>query len=236
MREYQADLHIHTSEDPYDMIGWGARRVIGTGAKKGFQVLAVTNHMSVYWSEDLAEYAASKNILLIPGCESHIGGRHILLLNPTPKAASCRTFDELRKEKREDHPMAVIAPHPFFPAPASLRGWLYANPDVFDAIEWCSYYFSWANFNLLAQRASRILGLPMIGASDSHFPDQFGMTYSLIDAEPTVESVIDAIRGGRCRVVTKPFKLNKFTIHLGMRGIGIPEKWLWQKDGTFYDY
>jgi len=231
MELLKADLHIHTAEDFYDPIEWDARRIVDEGARRGFRVLAVTNHMSVCFSDELAQYAASKNILLIPGCEAQFSSRHVLLLNPTPEAARCESFDELREERRRDHPMAVIAPHPFYPSRNALRGWLYKHADVFDAIEWCSYYFGWMNFNVLARRASRLLGLPMIGNSDTHFPKQFGGTYSLIEAEPTAEGVVEAIKAGRCRVVTTPLTINFFTLYLGMRGVGLPDKIRWKRNG-----
>ncbi len=230
MEKLKADLHLHTAEDPYDLIRWDARRLIDEGARKGFRVLAITNHLTVCYSRELAEYAARRDILLIPGCEGLVGRRHILLLNPTPEAAACRNFDELRTQRRKNHPMAVIAPHPFYPSPASLRGWLYRYSDVFDAVEWCSFYFKWLNFNCFGKRASRILDLPMVGSSDCHYPWQFGTTYSIIEAEPTVEGVIEAIRAGRCRVETRPFKLNNFTFQFVLRGLGVGEQFLWGKD------
>ena len=229
METLKADLHTHTAEDPYDLIPWNAMQLIDEAARQGFRVLSISNHLSLYYSKQIADYAAERNILLVPGCEIQIGGRHVLLLNPTRRAVFCRNFDELRQERRKDHPMAVVAPHAFFPAGHSVRGWLYRYADVFDAVEWCSFYFRWANFNKFAQHASRILGLPMIGSSDTHYPWQFGMTYSLIEAEPTVEDVVGAIIGGRCRVVTKPFKLSGSTLLLALRGLGVVEKWPWQK-------
>jgi len=225
METLKADLHIHTAEDPYDAVKWDAKRLIDEAAQRGFHVLSITNHLSLHYSEHLSRYAAERNILLVPGCEIQAGGRHVLLLNPTGKAIACRNFDELRRERRKNHPMAVVAPHAFFPSANSLRGWLYRYSDVFDAVEWCSFFFRWANFNRFAQQASKVLGLPMVGCSDTHYPWQFGMTYSLIEAEPSVEGVIEAILKGRCRVMARPLKLNLTTLLMGLRGIGVPEKW-----------
>jgi len=235
METLKADLHTHSAEDPYDTITWDARRLIDEGARQGFRVLAITNHMSLCYSKELAEYASERNILLIPGCETQVARRHVLILNPTVRIAACRNFDELRRERRKGRPIAVIAPHPYFPSPNSLRGWLYRYSDAFDAIEWCSFYFRWMNFNRFAKRASRILDLPMIGSSDLHHPWQFGNTYSLIDAEPTVEGVIEAIKAGRCRVVTRPLKLNNPALLLALRGLGVHNRFLWGKSGEKHE-
>jgi len=230
METLKADFHIHTAEDPYDVIKWDARRIIEEGARHGFRVLALTNHISNCYSEELAEYAAERNIVLIPGCESQLNRRHVVLLNPTPEAMACRNFAELRRARRNARHMAVIAPHAFFPSPVSLWSWLYRYADIFDAIEWCSYYFKWLNFNRFAKQAARLLDLPMVGSSDTHYPWQFGKTYTMIEAEPTVEGVIESIHEGRCRIVTKPFKFNVFTIFLGLRGLGLAEKLLADSD------
>ncbi len=231
----KADLHVHTAEDPYDVIKWDARRMIDEAAARGFRVLAITNHMSVCYSSRLADYATGKGIVLVPGCEIEVGGRHIVVLNPSPGAEKCRTFDEIREKKRENRAMAVVAAHPFFPSGSSLREWVYRHSDVFDAIEWCSFYFKWVNFNRLAQRAARILNLPILGSSDCHHPWQINTTYSILEAEPTVEGVIDAVVKGRCRLVSSPLKLNMFTFMLGLRGLGMPEILTAGRDDKLYE-
>ena len=42
METLKADFHIHTAEDPYDVIKWDAKRIIEEGARRGFRVLALT--------------------------------------------------------------------------------------------------------------------------------------------------------------------------------------------------
>lgn len=235
MQYLKADLHIHTAEDPYDAVEWNAKRVIDESAKRGFRVLAITNHMSVCYSDALALYAERKQIVLIPGCEAQYGRRHVLLLNPTPEALKCRSLEELREAKRAPNKMAVIAPHPFFPSRSSLREWLYRYADVFDAVEWHSYYFRWINFNRFAFQAAKRLGLPMVGGSDTHFPIQLEKTFTMVDAEPSIESVIEAIIEGRCRVVTRPFSFDTFAIYLGMKGLQVPDRWFISKDKDFFE-
>jgi hypothetical protein len=46
-----------------------------------------------------------------------------------------------------------------------------------------------------------------VGTSDCHLHEQFGTTFSLIDAEPSVESVLSAIKKGRVSVVSRPLSL-----------------------------
>lgn len=63
-----------------------------------------------------------------------------------------------------------------------------------------------------AARAGRLAnetGLPLLGTSDSHLVRQFGTTWSLIEAEPTVTSVLAAIRKGQVQEVSQPLTLRK---------------------------
>ena len=47
----------------------------------------------------------------------------------------------------------------------------------------------------------------MIGTSDAHQRCQFHTTYSLIEAEPDPESIIQAVKSGKVQIVTRPLPL-----------------------------
>lgn len=230
MRELKADLHLHSAEDPFDVVILDGREVIDRAARLGYEVLAITNHLTRTYSPELEHYAADRNILLIPGAEVEVGRRHVLLLNPSDEALVSRTFEELRiARKRSDRAMAIIAPHPFFPSYSALRRWVIDNVDVFDALEYGAFYFLSVNFNRLASRVASKLDLPLIGNSDAHYSWQFGRTYSIITAEKTVEGVIEAIKKKRVRIVTRRLPLNRITLRLGFRALRIPEYMLWKE-------
>ena len=78
----KADFHLHTREDPLDPILHDARKLIDRAQEKGFEVLAITNHESITYSDDLQDYARERGILLLPGMEATIEGRHVLIINP----------------------------------------------------------------------------------------------------------------------------------------------------------
>jgi len=61
--------------------------------------------------------------------------------------------------------------------------------------------------NRPAVKLAAAVGLPVVGTSDCHLDEQFGTTFSLIDAEPSVESVLSAIKKGRVSVVSRPLTL-----------------------------
>jgi hypothetical protein len=204
----KADLHLHTREGEA-FIAYDARGLIDRAAQGGFQVLSITNHDTLTFSEDLATYAGDRGVLLIPGLEATIEGRHVLLYNVDIPPERIRTFADLRRLKGPE--WLVVAPHPFFPGPTSLRGRLLEELDLFDAIEFCHFYTRPIDFNRRAVRFAREVGLPLLGSSDSHLIQQFGTTYSLIEGEMTLASVLTAIKKGDVTVVTRPLTLLEWT-------------------------
>lgn len=202
MKRLKADLHTHSADDPYDRLDYSAEMLIDAVAAAGVDVLAITCHELNVYSRRLAEYARRRNVILIPGIEKFIEGRHVLIYNPAPKHLAAHTFKKFRAIGRRD--AVFVAPHPYYPSLNSLRGDLVRNIDLFDGIEWCSLYLRGINPNRWAERAAKAHGLPLVGTTDTHSLPYCDSTYSWIEAEPTVEGVLDAIRQGRVEVVSRP--------------------------------
>ena len=199
----KAELHTHSSEDPVDSIPYDARTLIDRASALGFAALAITLHDRQLPIEDLTRYARARGIVLIPGVERTISGKHVLLLNFPAEAERIGSFEELRALKRHSNGL-VIAPHPFYPHPTSLGRLVNAYPDVFDAVERNAFYTRLVDFNRRAESWARGHGKPVVGNGDVHRLRQLGRTYSLIDAEPDPDSVCDAVREGRVWVKTEP--------------------------------
>ena len=51
--------------------------------------------------------------------------------------------------------------------------------------------------------------LPVIGTSDCHMFDQLNHTYTMIDAEKNIDSVFEALRKRKTRLVTEPLPFFK---------------------------
>lgn len=204
MTKLKADLHLHTSEDPRERIEYNARDLIDLAHQEGFDVLSITHHDRVFYDEKLARYARERDVLLIPGMEATIEGKHVLLLNGNSQDEP-RRFEDLRYIKKGG--TLVIAPHPYFPSLTSLHSKLDCHIELFDAIEYCHFYSRRINFNRKAVEKAEAEGLPLIGTSDAHSRWQLGTTYSLIEAERGVESVIEAIRAKRVEVITNPLPI-----------------------------
>lgn len=206
------DLHMHTSEDPKDtFVKHSSKKLIDHFASLGYDVIAITCHDAVIYRTELAKYAQKKGMLLIPGCERTIEGRHTLLYNFTQKEIEkINTFEDLRKMKKKHN--LVIAPHPFFPHGASLRHKLEENVDLFDAVECSQFYSRHINFfNEKSILFANNNNLPVVGNSDTHMLwHANGTTYSLIDADKNIASVLNAIKAKKVKHVTKPMPLRLF--------------------------
>jgi predicted metal-dependent phosphoesterase TrpH len=200
----RADLHIHTREaEPF--IAYNARDVIARAAREGYRVLSISNHNTLTFNDELSAFARDHGIVLIPGVEVTVEGRHVLVYNADVAVDKITTFAGLERYRTPE--WLVVAPHPFFPAPYCLREKLWQEIELFDAIEFSHFYTPRVDFNRAAVKLARALGLPLIGTSDSHLDEQFGTTFSLIGASPTVESVVAAIKAGHVSVVSRPLSL-----------------------------
>ena len=219
-RPLKADLHLHTAEDPNDRVSYTAKELISKAADQGFEVLAITNHQCLTFNQKLSAYARERGILLIPGMEINVRHRHVLFLNP-PSGKKVSDFSSLSALRRPDR--LIMAPHPYFPNPRSLNGYLLKNLKLFDAIEYCHFYSSRINFNQKAVAVSKLHGMPLVGNSDTHFLPQLGTTYSLIYAEKEPEAIFEAIRQRRIEIVTRPLSHLEMGTFLGrFFGMKIP--------------
>ena len=198
----KVDLHIHTKEDREDRISYSAYELIDEAVSRGFDGIAITNHNTLTYSPELESHAAQRGIVLIPGVEATIKGKHVLLLNMPFQEGCYNSFEEVLREKAANN--LVVAPHPYFPGPTSLDGQLEATPHLFDAVEYCHFYTRRIDFNRRAIGFARNHNLPLVGNSDAHVLDQFGLAYSLVEAEKTPDAIIQAIKAGRVRPVSRP--------------------------------
>ena len=210
----KADLHTHSSEDRYEpFIAYSARQLIDRAAQLGYDVLGLTLHRRLWAPAVLIDYAAAKGILLLPGVEARIEGRDVLLYNISPgELAALRSFEDLAALKATKPELLVLAPHPFYPSKHSLLGKLANYHELFDGIEWSSFWcISWLNRpNRLAAAFARRHHKALLANSDAHMLGTFGHGYSLISARKSASDIVAAIRAGRVRAVSKPLSIARW--------------------------
>ncbi len=199
----KVDLHAHTADDPLDRIPYTANELIDRAAALGYDALAITLHETQFDIRRLVPYAADRGIVLIPGIEQTIEGRHVLLLNFRSGTEDVHTFDDLARLKSR-MPGLVVAPHPYFPATCALRGKLEQHAALFDAVERNAMFTSTVDFNRRADRWAARHGKPIVGNCDVHRLRQLGSTYSLVDADRNADAICAAIAAGRVDVRATP--------------------------------
>lgn len=199
----KADFHLHSSEDHCDIIPHSAYELIDRCAALQYRVIAITNHRYLTFDEAWRDYARERGILLIPGVEANLQGRHVLILNANQDADKLRTFADLDAYQRAND-VVTVAPHPFYFSFICLRGKLYQHSNLFDAVEIHYFYTRFLNPNKRAEKFAREHGKPLVGDSDCHRLQQLGLTYSWVLADPNVSSVMEALRKGDVRVETQP--------------------------------
>lgn len=219
----KSDLHAHTNYViPKKDSNLSPKQLIDFVASKGYEVLAITEHASLscllggleYTDNplrtyfDFKGYAKKKGILLIPGVETFVEGKEVLLVNFTGDAKKVKNFADV--EKLKDENVLVIAPHPFYGKPSCLKNKLVEHINVFDAIEHCHFYTNLINPNKKAVRIAKEYGKPLVANSDAHDFDQLNINFSLIDAKKNVDSVLEAVRKNKIKIVTKPLSAYKF--------------------------
>ena len=205
-QKLKIDLHTHTAEDPYEKINYSAFQLIDRASHEGFDALAITNHNVVTYNKELVRHAENKGILLIPGIEATFSKKHVLIINPGfNKSPFNRPLKDLAKIKNENN--LIIAPHPFFPTSKSLKSSLLSHLECFDAVEYCFYYNHFINRNKKAVIVANQHNIPLVGTSDCHNIRQFGTSYTLVEADKELLSIIEAIKKGKTEIRTTPISL-----------------------------
>ncbi len=215
----KADLHTHTKEDiiDYNIISYTTDMLMQMAKNRGFDVIAVTNHRKPTVTAEMIERAQNLGMVLLPGVEAEIESRHVLVIAPGLPVPVPKRFEDLEAIGRDG--CLVIAPHPFFPPPTSLRSMLEQYIQSFNAIEFSHFYTTWANLNHKAVKMAREHGLPIVGTSDMHHKIQMDSTYTMIEASKEPQDIINAVKQNRIKLVTKPLSNREYLSRAALKSI-----------------
>ena len=210
----KCDLHIHTLDDPKDVIDYSAHQLLARARTLGFGALAITLHDAVFDRREVFAEAAAMGILLISAAERRIEGADIIFLNVcSEEVTGLKTFDDVRAlQARRGLSIFTIAPHPFYVLGGSIGKRLFREIDCFDAIELCHFHRGLFNPNWRAARVATRYGKPLIATSDAHRLHAFGSHYTSLPApaELTIENFFAALRHGPLRLTSPPCSLADF--------------------------
>ena len=145
-RWLKAELHAHTAEDPREgtkIVSYSAIQLVDAAAQKGFEVLSITNHDQILLDAELERYSRCRGILLIPGVEATLKGKHVLLYNFVRYEPTWRDFEIVRRHKGSQQ--LVIAPPP-------IPSFRYPPPCVSSSFATCRCLMPWNTVNFTCRR------------------------------------------------------------------------------------
>jgi len=211
MNKYKVQFHAHTKSDPEDCLFHSDKALIDRAHSHGYDVLAITCHNKIAHTKELEEYAKEKGILLIPGIEKSVCKNHVVIINAKPEAENVNDFEALKKYKEQNPDSLIFAAHPYHPFPLgvlSLKSNLDKHHELFDAIEFSSFYSKKFDFNKKAVEASKKYNKPMIGTADNHVLEFLNHTYSYVYApSKTTNDILQAVKEGNIEIISKPMFL-----------------------------
>lgn len=200
------DLHIHTLDDPKDVVDYSAHQLLERARGLGFGALAITLHDAVFNRPEVFADAEKMGILLIPAAEMCLEGADVIVLNVSAEEiVALKTFDDLRALRaRRGTSIFTIAPHPFYVLGGSIGSRLLKEIDCFDAIELCHFHTRGLNPNRRAARVAARFGKPLVATSDAHRLPAFGHHYTSIPrpSQLTAENIFAALRAGPMRLTS----------------------------------
>lgn len=197
----KTNLHFHSKEDPIDGLSYSVYQAVDYAEKLNFGALALTSHRTFSYKKEYGDYAREKNILLIPGIEANIEGKHIVILNCDKSSERIKSFGELKDYKKMNPQTFMLVPHPFVSSAKSLGNELLEKHiGLFDAIELSIFSNKIFDFNKKAAEAAEKYNKPLIATSDTHSLGFLNRGYALVDVEKrTTDSLFDSIKKGKAK-------------------------------------
>lgn len=193
------DLHLHTCYSDGDRVS----EIVRMAKFKGLNGFAVTDH------DTLRGYKAIKSIddslLVLPGLEIETNVAHLLLLGikECPPRRIWK-YEEVIEWARDNNAVVIMA-HPiatFLSIKRNMRLVYKHRPDALETHN--SLYPLFSLTKRLSVRMAESLSLPMSGGSDAHRARDVGNCYTLVDAEPSLDDILESIRKGKIKPEGKP--------------------------------
>ncbi|MDD1654045.1 MAG: PHP domain-containing protein [Methanomicrobiales archaeon] len=188
----RCDLHVHTdaSRDGESNVGEILRRAEAAG----LDAIAITDH------DTLEGVARARNtesrVLVIPGIEISTRHGHLIALGVSRSIPPGLDVLETIALAR-DQGAVTILPHPYHMWRHGAARRARKAPQSVDAIEVFNSRYIVGSANRKAARVARKYLKSCVGGSDAHNARYVGFGYTLIAAEPTVPSILAAIREGQ---------------------------------------
>ncbi|MGA2917190.1 PHP domain-containing protein [Methanoregula sp.] len=210
------DFHVHTNRS-IDAVP-SPRLVVKHAKKLGLNAIAITDHNRLFPHHEAQRLSREFGLLVIPGMEGgNIAVRKHWIALGVSRPFESHSIDTVLSFIRHEGGVSV-APHPH----ARLGYANYADLG-FDAVE--SLNGSEPLANTLVRNTKN---MPELGGSDAHALPMMGHTWTRVEADGTLDSVLEAVRSGRCTPsgTTVPFLdfLRFYPLYVRHRILGEPRE------------
>ncbi len=189
--QVKVDLHVHTIYSRDSVIT--PKELVFYAKKRDLTAVAVTDHNQF---EGAQEIAKKTDFLIIPGTEVSSLNGHIVGLDVQESIPKGLTPEET-VDKIHQAGGVAIACHPFALFKGSIGKHVTAKFDAVETIN--SSAFPFGSSKEKANRLADSLRLPKVAGTDAHYGPVIGHACTLIDAEPTVDALLNAIVNGKCQ-------------------------------------
>ncbi|MGB1697725.1 MAG: PHP domain-containing protein [Thermoplasmatota archaeon] len=186
------DLHVHSRASPDAK---GSLMELAEAAKqRGLQGFAITDHDAVPDPAEIAEVQAATGQIILPGAEWSTIEGHLLSIGCYAEITEGMSMQEATYAIEAAGGIAVPS-HP-------LRLMTGAGPSVLRSLKPALVEGRNGRDRKLVQdntmKLAESLGAATIGGTDAHWVTDIGTAYTMVDAEPTVDAIMHALRGGHC--------------------------------------
>jgi len=189
------DLHVHTCYS-YDAVTT-LEEVVTYSKKRGLDGVAITDHDTLLGALKLLQ---KSEILVIPGIEITALGGHVIALNITRSIPPKLDLSETVQRIHEAGGIAVAA-HPISIYKSTLSQRI-TSYDAIEVINSAAVPFSFSTY--LSRKLAARLNLPQTAGSDSHYAPEIGAAYTIVEADPDADEIIQAIKRGATLPLGKP--------------------------------
>ncbi|KYC52497.1 MAG: histidinol-phosphatase [Candidatus Methanofastidiosum methylothiophilum] len=197
MERLKLDFHIHSYYSPDGNMK--PKDILETALSKGLDVISVTDHNSTKGGIETRDFAEEKDlpIKVIVGQEIKTISGEIIVLNLDEEIPRDMTLEETISYGKKGF---IIAPHPFDKFRKGIGDDIDPIKDKINAIEIFNSRTLLSAHNKMAETYAKTNKIPGVSGSDSHFSEELGSSYFMIESKKTTSAIFKNIKEGKISI------------------------------------